>query len=95
MNLEELAASVEEVEVKEGEVLPAEDSADIEQDLTDALNLLEDCGDLLEALVKMKGKMTPEDLKTLRDLAEEVSVFMARYDPEVELKAEWWDETVD
>ena len=80
MNLDDLKAQLkaETVEVREAE------AADTEQDLSDAICLLEDCGKFLETVgIGMKlGKNAKQEVE---GLCEEIYAYLSQYDTEDEL----------
>ena len=95
MNLNDLA-KLEPVESKVKDEKDEEvDNSDLEQDLTDALSLLEDCNSMLETILTLsshskKFQFTHYMINEMKRIAEETGVFVAQYDSTVD--GNIWDE---
>jgi hypothetical protein len=95
MNLNDLA-KLEPVESKVKDEKDEEvDNSDLEQDLTDALSLLEDCNSMLETILTLsshskKFQFTHYMINEMKRIAEETGVFVAQYDSAVD--GNIWDE---
>lgn len=95
MNLNDLA-KLEPVKAKvETEKDEEIDASDLEQDLTDALSLLEDCNSMLETILTLsthskRFQFTHYMRNEIKRLAEETGVFVAQYDSAVDGNV--WDE---
>lgn len=88
MKLEDLVATTpveKELEaefVEDNDEGDDDDESDLEQDLTDALSLLEDCSCLLGAILAFKEgrKLTTYMFGEIERLSQESEVFLAQYD---------------
>lgn len=79
MTLDDLKAQL--VEVKDAEVVDDADSVtDVEQDLSDAISLLEDCGGVLTMVMNMW--LTKQARQEVEDLCDEIYAYLSQYDVE-------------
>ena len=62
-----------------------EDGEALEEDLTDAINLLEDCGKFFEVL-QIGMKMSKNARVEIEDLCAEIHSYLSQYDPDEEVK---------
>ncbi len=93
MDLSELNATPEEKVEEQKVEEEVEDNSDLEQDLTDALSLLEDCNSILESLLTFKNsrKISTYAFEEINRLAQESSVFLAQYDGTDNDSTDWDD----
>ena len=75
----------------ESEPTEHEDGEALEEDLTDAINLLEDCGKFFEIL-QIGMKMSKNARVEIEDLCAEIHAYLSQYAPDEELVE---GETVD